>query len=39
MAGPDALLAREFDRAAISAKGLNYEKLDQLTTEVLLGVR
>jgi xylose isomerase len=27
------------DRVALGAKGLNYEKLDQLTTEVLLGVR
>jgi len=38
-AGRDALLSREFDRGAISAKGLKYEQLDQLTTEVLLGVR
>jgi xylose isomerase len=38
-AGRDALLARQFDRGAISAKGLQYEKLDQLTTEILLGVR
>jgi xylose isomerase len=27
------------DRVALGAKGLGYEKLDQLTTEVLLGVR
>ena len=37
--GRDALLAQNFDRAAMSAKGLAYEKLDQLTMEVLLGVR
>ena len=37
--GRDKLLAEQFDRAAISAKGLGYEKLDQLTMEVLLGVR
>jgi xylose isomerase len=35
----DALLAREFDRAALASKGLNYERLDQLTTDILLGVR
>jgi xylose isomerase len=35
----DALLAQNFDRAALSAKGLAYERLDQLTMEVLLGVR
>jgi xylose isomerase len=35
----DRLLARNFDRAAFSAKGLAYERLDQLTMEVLLGVR
>jgi xylose isomerase len=34
-----SLLAREFDRKALSAKGLAYERLDQLTIEVLLGVR
>lgn len=28
-----------FDREAISARGLPYERLDQLTVEVLLGVR
>jgi xylose isomerase len=33
------LLAREFDRGALSAKGLKYERLDQLTTDILLGVR
>ncbi|HEY7055634.1 MAG TPA: TIM barrel protein, partial [Vicinamibacterales bacterium] len=35
----DALLAQPFDRAAIASKGLAYERLDQLTIEVLLGVR
>ena len=28
-----------FDRKALSAKGIQYEKLDQLTNEILLGVR
>jgi xylose isomerase len=35
----DALKAQNFDRTAISARGLKYERLDQLTVEVLLGVR
>jgi xylose isomerase len=34
-----ALLGQEFDRAKLTAKGLAYERLDQLTIEVLLGVR
>jgi xylose isomerase len=34
-----ALLARDFDRASLAAKGLRYEKLDQLTMDILLGVR
>lgn len=34
-----ALKAQAFDRSAISARGLKYERLDQLTIEVLLGVR
>jgi xylose isomerase len=34
-----ALKAYTFDRAALGARGLGYEKLDQLTVEVLLGVR
>ena len=29
----------EFDRDALGKRGLPYEKLDQLTSEVLLGVR
>jgi xylose isomerase len=35
----DTLLAQNFDRAALAAKGLSYERLDQLTMEVLLGAR
>ncbi len=34
-----ALKAHNFDRPAISARGLRYERLDQLTVELLLGVR
>ncbi|HNB36418.1 MAG TPA: xylose isomerase, partial [Anaerolineales bacterium] len=34
-----ALKAQSFDRNAISSRGLKYERLDQLTVEVLLGVR
>lgn len=34
-----ALKAQPFDRAAIAGRGLQYEKLDQLTVEILLGVR
>jgi xylose isomerase len=34
-----ALRQRTFDRGALSARGLRYERLDQLTVEVLLGVR
>jgi xylose isomerase len=37
--GKDALLAADFDRAAIAARGLKYERLDQLTMEILLGAR
>ena len=33
------LLKQQFDRTALAAKGLAYERLDQLTIEVLLGVR
>jgi xylose isomerase len=32
------LLATEFDRRQLSAEGLRYERLDQLTMDVLLGV-
>ena len=35
----DALKAQAFDRNAIAGRGLKYERLDQLTVEVLLGVR
>jgi len=34
-----ALMGASLDRETIAARGLAYEKLDQLTTEVLLGVR
>ncbi|MCS6881404.1 MAG: xylose isomerase [Oscillochloridaceae bacterium] len=34
-----ALKARAFDRAALGARGLAYERLDQLTIDLLLGVR
>ena len=33
------LKAMEFDRVGISQRGLKYERLDQLTIELLLGVR
>ena len=35
----DALLKQTFNRKKMTAKGLGYERLDQLTIEVLLGVR
>jgi xylose isomerase len=35
----EKLLGMTFDRRDIAKKGLGYEKLDQLTIEVLLGVR
>jgi xylose isomerase len=38
-ANADALGALDIDRKAVGAKGRRYEKLDQLTTELLLGVR
>jgi xylose isomerase len=34
-----ALGALQIDRAALGARGLGYERLDQLATEILLGVR
>ena len=34
-----ALKQQSFDRSAISGRGLKYERLDQLTIEILLGVR
>lgn len=33
------LLAATFDRGRLAAKGLQYERLDQLTIDILLGVR
>ena len=33
------LLARSFDRVSLAAKGLQYERLDQLTIDILLGAR
>jgi xylose isomerase len=35
----EALKAETFNRSALSARGLKYERLDQLTVEILLGVR
>jgi xylose isomerase len=35
----NAIKARDFDRSAIAGRGLKYERLDQLTIDVLLGVR
>jgi xylose isomerase len=35
----DALLGTTFDRAALAGRGLGYERLDQLTMDLLLGVR
>jgi len=35
----DALLSASFDRRTMAGKGLRYERLDQLTIEVLLGIR
>jgi xylose isomerase len=34
-----ALKAASFDRAALAARGMSYERLDQLTVELLMGVR
>jgi xylose isomerase len=34
-----SLKAESFDRSALAGRGLQYERLDQLTVEVLLGVR
>jgi len=34
-----ALQAAQFDRRALGARGMRYERLDQLTVELLLGVR
>jgi xylose isomerase len=32
------LLSQDFDRAALASKGLRYERLDQLTMDILFGV-
>ena len=37
--GAKALIGHAFDRTAMAAKGLKYERLDQLTMDILLGVR
>jgi xylose isomerase len=37
--GAKELLAYSFDRAALASKKLPYERLDQLTMEILFGVR
>ena len=37
--GAKALLAHDFDRAQLAAKKLAYERLDQLTMDILFGVR
>ncbi len=34
-----ALKAARFDRSALAGRGLSYERLDQLTNEILLGMR
>jgi xylose isomerase len=34
-----SLKAQAFDRKSISQRGLQYERLDQLTIDLLLGVR
>lgn len=35
----EAIKAHSFDRSAIAARGLKYERLDQLTIDLLLGMR
>jgi xylose isomerase len=35
----EALKAQPFDRPAIASRGLKYERLDQLTVDLLLGIR
>jgi len=34
----DSLLSQDFDRKALASKGLQYEKLDQITMDILFGV-
>lgn len=36
--GASSLLSKSFDRAEIASKGLRYERLDQLTMDILFGV-
>jgi xylose isomerase len=38
-ASRDAVLNAPLDRTVLAARGLNYERLDQLTVEILLGAR
>ena len=35
----EALKAASFDRIALGSRGMDYERLDQLTVDLLLGVR
>ena len=37
--GLEQILNAEFDEEALAAKGYGHERLDQLVTELLLGVR
>ncbi|MCI0490434.1 MAG: xylose isomerase [Blastocatellia bacterium] len=37
--GAASLLAQSFDRSRVASAGLRYERLDQLTIDILLGVR
>jgi hypothetical protein len=36
---PAALRSYDVDRTALGSRELHYERLDQLTTDILLGVR
>jgi xylose isomerase len=38
-AGAEKLLGTEFDRTAMASKGLKYERLDQLTMDILFGIQ
>jgi xylose isomerase len=38
-AARESLMREAFDRRALASRGLAYERLDQLTMELLLGVR
>jgi xylose isomerase len=37
-ASASRLKSREFDRTSLAARGLAYERLDQLTIDLLLGI-